>query len=107
RARGVRGRPRGSPKPNKGMNLPGVKISAPALTDKDRRDLALGIKNGVDYVALSFVRQAADVRETRAAIAAIGGTAPVIAKIEKREAVEDLAAIVEAAHGVMVARGAP
>src|SRR5439155_14631081 len=88
-----------------GMNLPGVKISAPALTDKDRRDLALGIKNGVDYVALSFVRQAADVKETRAAIAAIGGTAPVIAKIEKREAVEGLDAIVEAADGLMVARG--
>jgi pyruvate kinase len=92
-------------KPNKGMNLPGVKISAPALTDKDRRDLAFGIKNGVDYVALSFVRQAADVKETRAAIAALGGTAPVIAKIEKREAVEDLNAIVEAADGLMVARG--
>jgi pyruvate kinase len=92
-------------RPNKGMNLPGVKISAPALTDKDQRDLAFGIKNGVDYVAISFVRQAADVEQARAAIAALGGTAPVIAKIEKREAVEDLGAIVEASDGLMVARG--
>jgi len=92
-------------RPHKGMNLPGARISAPGLTDKDRRDLALGIKNGVDYVAISFVRQAADVEEARAAIAALGGTAPVIAKIEKREAVEDLNAIVQAADGVMVARG--
>ena len=92
-------------RPNKGMNLPGVKISAPALTDKDRRDLAIGIKNGVDFVAISFVRRAADVDQARAAIAALGGTAPVIAKIEKREAVEDLGAIVAAADGVMVARG--
>jgi pyruvate kinase len=92
-------------RPNKGMNLPGVKISAPALTEKDQRDLAFGIKNGVDYVAISFVRQAADVEQARSAIAALGGTAPVIAKIEKREAVEDLLAIVDAADGVMVARG--
>jgi pyruvate kinase len=95
----------GSLRPNKGMNLPGVKISAPALTEKDHRDLALGIQNGVDYVAISFVRQAADVKQARSAIAALGGTAPVIAKIEKREAVEDLNAIVDAADGVMVARG--
>jgi len=92
-------------RPHKGMNLPGVKISAPALTEKDHRDLALGIKNGVDYVAVSFVRQAADVEQARAVVAALGGTAPIIAKIEKREAVENLDAIVGAADGVMVARG--
>jgi pyruvate kinase len=92
-------------RPNKGMNLPGVKISAPALTEKDQRDLAFGIKHGVDYVAISFVRQASDVEQARSAIAALGGTAPVIAKIEKREAVDDLNAIVGAADGVMVARG--
>jgi pyruvate kinase len=92
-------------RPNKGMNLPGVKISAPALTEKDQRDLAFGIENDVDYVAVSFVRQAADVEQARSAIATLGGTAPVIAKIEKREAVEDLLAIVDAADGVMVARG--
>jgi pyruvate kinase len=92
-------------KPNKGMNLPGVKLSTPALTEKDRRDLEFGIRQGVDYVALSFVRQAADVEETKALIAAFGGTAPVIAKIEKREAIADLPSILEAADGVMVARG--
>jgi pyruvate kinase len=92
-------------KPNKGMNLPGVMLSTPALTEKDRRDLEFGIRQGVDYVALSFVRQAADVEETKALIKSLGGTAPVIAKIEKREAVTDLPSILEAADGVMVARG--
>ena len=92
-------------KPNKGMNLPGVKLSTPALTEKDRRDLAFGIANGVDYVALSFVRQAADVEECKGLIRLHGGTAPVIAKIEKREAMDDLPAILEVTDGVMVARG--
>jgi pyruvate kinase len=92
-------------KPNKGMNLPGVKLSTPALTEKDRRDLAFGIANGVDYVALSFVRQAADVEECKALIKSHGGSAPVIAKIEKREAMDDLPSILEVTDGVMVARG--
>jgi pyruvate kinase len=90
---------------HKGMNLPGVKLSAPALTEKDRRDLAFGMQIGVDYVALSFVRQAADVEEAKRLIREHGGSAPLIAKIEKREAVDDLAAILEVADGVMVARG--
>jgi pyruvate kinase len=90
---------------HKGMNLPGVQLSAPALTDKDRRDLAFGMQMGVDYVALSFVRQAADVEEAKRLIRELGGSAPLIAKIEKREAVDDLPAILEAADGVMVARG--
>ncbi|HET8646871.1 MAG TPA: pyruvate kinase, partial [Vicinamibacteria bacterium] len=92
-------------KPNKGMNLPGVKLSTPALTEKDRRDLEFGVGQGVDYVALSFVRQAADVEETKALIRSLGGSQPVIAKIEKREAIADLPSILEAADGVMVARG--
>ncbi len=92
-------------KPNKGMNLPGVKLSTPALTEKDRLDLEFGVRQGVDYVALSFVRQAADVLETKALIKSLGGTQPVIAKIEKREAIADLPSILEAADGVMVARG--
>jgi len=92
-------------KSNKGMNLPGVKLSTPALTEKDRRDLAFGVQNGVDYVALSFVRQAADVEETKALVRSLGGTMPVIAKIEKREAIDNLAHVIEAADGVMVARG--
>ena len=90
---------------HKGMNLPGVKLSAPALTDKDRRDLAFGIQSGVDFVALSFVRQAADVEEAQWLIRELGGSAPLIAKIEKREAVDALPSILEAADGVMVARG--
>jgi pyruvate kinase len=95
----------GSLKPHKGMNLPGVALSTPALTAKDRLDLAFGLRNDVDYLALSFVRRAADVTETKALIASLGGSAPVIAKIEKREAIDDLEAIVAAADGVMVARG--
>ncbi len=92
-------------KSNKGMNLPGVSLSTPALTEKDRRDLAFGLANGVDYVALSFVRQPADVLEAKSLVAAAGSKAPVIAKIEKREAVDELPAVLEAADGVMVARG--
>jgi pyruvate kinase len=92
-------------KPNKGMNLPGVKLSTPALTEKDRKDLAFGVENKVDYVALSFVRQAADVEECKALIRSLGGHCPVVAKIEKREAMNDLPQILEATDGVMVARG--
>ncbi len=95
----------GTLKSNKGMNLPGVSLSTPALTEKDRRDLAFGLAQGVDYVALSFVRQAADVAECKALIAAAGARTPVIAKIEKREAVNDLAGVLEVTDGVMVARG--
>jgi pyruvate kinase len=90
---------------NKGMNLPGVKLSAPAITEKDKRDLAFGVAHGVDFVALSFVRQARDVEECKALVRAQGRDVPVIAKIEKREAVDDLAQILEVADGVMVARG--
>jgi pyruvate kinase len=92
-------------KSHKGMNLPGVKLSTPALTEKDRKDLAFGLQNGVDYVALSFVRQAADVEQVKELIRTHGASTPVIAKIEKREAVDDLASILEVADGVMVARG--
>jgi pyruvate kinase len=89
------------------MNLPGVKMSVPAITEKDRSDLAFGLEQGVDYVALSFVREAADVEEVKALIAdaALGYDVPVIAKIEKPEAVENLAAILDVSDGVMVARG--
>jgi pyruvate kinase len=92
-------------KPNKGMNLPGVTLSTPALTEKDRADLAFGIQNGVDYVALSFVRRAADVTEVKELIRSLGASTPVIAKIEKREAMDDLPQVIDAADGVMVARG--
>jgi pyruvate kinase len=89
----------------KGMNLPGVKLSTPAITDKDRADLRFGIAQGVDYVALSFVRAASDVAECRRLIEAEGAHIPVIAKIEKREAVLSLDAVLEEADGLMVARG--
>jgi pyruvate kinase len=92
-------------RPHKGMNLPEAKLSTPALTEKDRRDLAFGLAHGVDYVALSFVRQPKDLEEVKAIIGAAGQTTPVIAKIEKREAVANLETILEASDGVMVARG--
>lgn len=92
-------------KSNKGMNLPDVSLSIPALTEKDRADLAFGIGLGVDFVALSFVRRVEDVREAKELIRNLGGDAPLIAKIEKREAITNLAAILEEAGGVMVARG--
>jgi pyruvate kinase len=85
----------------KGINLPSSSLDIPALTDKDRRDLAFGVEQGVDLVALSFVGSADDVRETRRASAGI----PVIAKVERASAVERLDDIVEVADGVMVARG--
>lgn len=112
---------------HQGINLPGVAVSAPALTDKDRADLLFGVRQGVDYIALSFVRQPDDVREAKALIAqmmhameaspekrpqglhpSVYGqdmTIPVIAKLEKPEAIERLDDILEAADGVMVARG--
>jgi pyruvate kinase len=70
-------------KEHKGINLPGVKVSAPSLTEKDKRDLDFGIKNCVDYFALSFVRKADDVSKVKVRIAKQGAKIPVIAKIEK------------------------
>lgn len=92
-------------KEKKGINLPGVKVSAPSLTDKDIRDVTFGIKNGVDYLALSFVRTAEDLETIKAILRRQGAAIPVIAKIEKPEAVQNLAAILDAADGIMVARG--
>ena len=90
---------------NKGMNLPGVMLSTPALTEKDRRDLLFGVQHHVDFVAMSFVRRPEDVLEAKSLIKAMGETTPVIAKIEKPQAVENLQAILAATDGVMVARG--
>ena len=90
---------------HKGINLPGIALSVPALTDKDRADLKFGLKHGVDMIAVSFVRSAADVRLARQAIAAAGADVQVIAKLEKPQALEQLEEIFEAADGVMVARG--
>jgi len=90
---------------NKGINLPGVAVSAPALTEKDRSDAGTAADLAADYVALSFVRGPSDVAELRERMAEHGADTPVIAKIERAEAVECFDAILEAADGVMVARG--
>jgi pyruvate kinase len=89
----------------KGVNLPGVKISAPALTAEDRSDIAFGLELGMDYVALSFVRCAGEVEEVKRLIREAGSTARVVAKIEKREALRELEAIIDAADALMIARG--
>jgi pyruvate kinase len=88
-----------------GINLPGVKVSAPSLTEKDIADLEFGLAQGVDYIAISFVRRAADLHDVKARIKAVGKSTPVVAKIEKPEALEDLAAILEISDAIMVARG--
>src|SRR5688572_18560813 len=90
---------------NKGINLPGVALRAEALTAKDREDLVFGIKAGVDFVALSFVRTPADLDMARAAMAEAGRQVPIIAKLEKPEALARLDAILDKTDGVMVARG--
>ena len=90
---------------HKGINLPGTRVSAPTLTDKDREDIRFGVTQGVDYVALSFVRGPEDIRAAKQLIAAYGGSIPVIAKIERQEAITCLDAILDEADGVMIARG--
>ena len=87
----------------KGINLPGVEISEASLTEKDLRDLQFGLEHGVDYVALSFVREAADIRDIKARMG--NRAVPVVAKIEKPEAVENIDAIIAETDAVMVARG--
>ena len=92
-------------KDRKGMNLPGVLVSSPALTDKDREDVPFALDLGVDFLALSFVRRPRDVLELKGLIASAGATTPVIAKIEKPEALDTIDEILDAADGLMVARG--
>lgn len=92
-------------KDNKGINLPGTTSGIPALTKKDRADLAFAIKNGVDFVAVSFVQSASDVLEVKDIIAKSKKRIPVIAKLEKPEAIKNLDSIIDAADGIMVARG--
>jgi pyruvate kinase len=90
---------------NKGINLPGVKLRVPALTAKDKKDLKFAMAQGVDYIAVSFVRHAEDVLLAKSLIRRAGKEIPVIAKLEKPEAIENLEAILRVADGVMVARG--
>jgi pyruvate kinase len=90
---------------NKGVNFPGVCLSVKALTQKDREDLMFGLDQGVDWIALSFVRNPQDILEIKDLIASAGKSIPVIAKIEKHEAIEQMDAILSLCDGVMVARG--
>jgi pyruvate kinase len=90
---------------NKGINLPGVAVSVPAMSEKDEEDLRWGLRAGADFIALSFVRNAADIKDVHAIMDEVGIRVPVIAKIEKPQAVANLVEIVEAFDGIMVARG--
>jgi pyruvate kinase len=90
---------------HKGINLPGVKLRVPALTPKDRADLVFALKHGADYIAVSFVRRPEDVLLAKQLIRRAGKDTPVIAKLEKPEAIENLDAVLRVADGVMVARG--
>ena len=90
---------------NKGINLPGVAVSVPALSEKDIDDLRWGLRAGADFIALSFVRNAADISGVHKIMDEVGICVPVIAKIEKPQAVENLESIIDAFDGIMVARG--
>lgn len=90
---------------HKGLNLPTASLNLPAITEKDRADLKFGVSQGVDWIALSFVRSAADVNLARTLIYEAKGDQPVIAKIEKHEALRNIDEIVASADGIMVARG--
>jgi pyruvate kinase len=90
---------------HQGINLPGTALSIPALTEKDRKDLEFGLKHGVDAVALSFVRTAADVNMVRQIVAGLGCDTPLISKLEKPQAIDNIEEILEASDGIMVARG--
>jgi pyruvate kinase len=90
---------------NKGINLPGIPVRVPSLTEKDNEDLEFALKNGVDAIAVSFVRTAEDVRLVRNRVSAYGGDTWIIAKLEKPQAIEHLDAILTVADGIMVARG--
>ncbi|WP_052664186.1 pyruvate kinase [Nitriliruptor alkaliphilus] len=95
----------GLAKSRKGVNLPGVEVSAKSLTDKDLVDVRTMVELGVDWIALSFVRRPEDVHEVRAMVKELGGQQPIIAKLERPEAIDDLEAIIAATDAVMVARG--
>jgi pyruvate kinase len=99
RARVIHG---GAVKSHKGLNLPGVMVSAPSITDKDRADIEFAIRHELDYLALSFVRQAGDIKSLRAMLPATIG---IVAKIEKDAALENIESIIRASDAVMVARG--
>ncbi len=90
---------------NKGINLPGIPVRVPSLTEKDSEDLEFALKNGVDAIAVSFVRTAEDIQLVRNRVSALGGETWIIAKLEKPQAIEHLDAILTVADAIMVARG--
>jgi pyruvate kinase len=90
---------------HKGMNLPGVRVSAPSLTEKDRADARFALGLGVDFLALSFVRQGSDVEDLQDVVRESGTNVSIVAKIEKPEALENIDEIVKASDGIMIARG--
>lgn len=87
------------------VNLPGIRVNLPAITDKDRRDIQFGMQQGVDFIALSFVRQAADVNQLRELVGDRSDDIKIIAKLEDQEGITNMVDIIDAADGVMVARG--
>ena len=91
--------------PHKGMNLPGMKLSTPSITEKDFADLEFVLKQRIDYIALSFVRSSKDITHLRRWLKEKNHDVPVIAKIEKKEAIKDFENILEASNGIMIARG--
>jgi pyruvate kinase len=95
----------GTLKSRKGVNFPEAKLSLPALTEKDSKDLLFGVSQGVDFVALSFVQDAKDIIQVKEMITALGADIPVIAKIEKIPAMDEIDAIAKVSDGLMVARG--
>lgn len=95
----------GTTKGRRGVNIPGAYLSIETITSKDKKDLIFGIKEGVDFVALSFVRTAKDINSLRALIKKNGGNQKIVAKIETQEAIENIDEIIDAADAVMVARG--
>jgi pyruvate kinase len=95
----------GALKSNKGINLPYVKVSAPSFTDKDREDLLFGLKQGIDYVALSFVRNAEDIMAVKSLLHTMKVQVPIVSKIEKPEALDNMESIIEVSDAIMIARG--
>ncbi|MEN8170078.1 MAG: pyruvate kinase [Pseudomonadota bacterium] len=95
----------GSLKENKGMNFPDTRLSVSASTRKDRKDAALAVELGADFIALSFVRRATEISSLQRHLAKLGREIPIIAKIEKPEAIENIEAILQQAYGIMIARG--
>ena len=95
----------GDMKNHKGVNVPSVRLNMPYMSQQDREDILFGAEQGFDFVAASFVRSAADIRELRALLDSVGSSIRIIAKIENQEGVSNLAEILDAADGIMVARG--